>query len=493
VAGGDNAIDLSWLPVAGADQFLLLRSLTPGGPYDLVATVPGTQTTFHDAPVSGTATYHYVVRATQGCESESSAPAHAATTGACTVGPAFAGAASATNPALSTCTVNVSWPSAATRCGGSVRFSVYRAATAPFVPGPGNLVASGLSETSFTDHDALVGGASYAYIVRSVDSGNGADDGNELAVSATPTGPYAVGIWSDDAGDTGTARLVPSPPWSVKPTGGRTGPKVYSTGIYPNSLCATISTPPIALTTEAMLTFATKYDMQTDSDGGIVEIARGPDFTDWTGLPVNYPDMLTSEGSVCPLPILTPNSVFSRSNQDPVYASYLFKAQLGTYADQTVVIRWRFASDFSGLGMGWWVDDVTVKNAFIPGMCVTGAASNPKEASPDLGMTASRAAGSGVELNYTPGCGALDNAVYWGTGPILGAPDWTQSACGLGNSGQATFDPGDPGPDTLVYFVIVGQNAAKEGSYGEGTGGERPEATGIGVCDKPQDLTGTCP
>jgi hypothetical protein len=39
----------------------------------------------------------------------------------------------------------------------------------------------------------------------------------------------------------------------------------------------------------------------------------------------------------------------------------------------------------------------------------------------------------------------------------------------------------------------VGQNATKEGSYGTGTAGERAEAIGIGACDKPRDLTGTCP
>jgi hypothetical protein len=55
------------------------------------------------------------------------------------------------------------------------------------------------------------------------------------------------------------------------------------------------------------------------------------------------------------------------------------------------------------------------------------------------------------------------------------------------------FDPGDPPLGGLLYFVIVGQNAANEGSYGPATSGERPEAVGVGVCDKPQILTGTCP
>jgi hypothetical protein len=109
-------------------------------------------------------------------------------------------------------------------------------------------------------------------------------------------------------------------------------------------------------------------------------------------------------------------------------------------------------------------------------------------------MTAARAtSGTAVEAVYVPGCGTQDNAVFWGTGPIAGSINWTNTACAVDNTGRATFDPGDPAPDTFFYFVIVGQDATKEGSYGAGTLGERPEAIGIGVCDKPQDLAGTCP
>ena len=43
------------------------------------------------------------------------------------------------------------------------------------------------------------------------------------------------------------------------------------------------------------------------------------------------------------------------------------------------------------------------------------------------------------------------------------------------------------------YFVIVGQNSTKEGSYGTGSNAERREAVGVGTCDRPLDLTGACP
>ena len=109
-------------------------------------------------------------------------------------------------------------------------------------------------------------------------------------------------------------------------------------------------------------------------------------------------------------------------------------------------------------------------------------------------MTASRAvASTAVELMYQPACGTTDNAVFWGTGPIVGSLSWTDAACGRDNTGHASFDPGNLAPDSFVYFVIVGQNAAKEGSYGTATSGERPEATGVGACDKAQVLVGSCP
>jgi hypothetical protein len=109
-------------------------------------------------------------------------------------------------------------------------------------------------------------------------------------------------------------------------------------------------------------------------------------------------------------------------------------------------------------------------------------------------MTASRAlSGTGIDLAYTPACGATDNAIYWGTGAIAGAPAWSGVGCAVGNTGLATFDPGAIGPGTLLYFVIVGQNAMREGSYGTGSAGERPEAVTPAACDRPQDLSGTCP
>ena len=491
---GDNAIDVSWQAAASADQYRVLRSLTAGGPYTVVATVPNTQLSYHDTPVSGVATYFYVVRAVQGCDSGNSGEAQASTTGACAVGPSFAGLGSVTNGAASTCTLNLAWPAAATRCGGNVTYRVYRGATPSFIPAAGNLIASGLSGSSFSDHGALSNGVSYSYVVRAVDAGNGTDDGNAITVAASPTGVNGVGTWADNAGDSGTAQLATAPPWSVKTTGGKTGPHVYATGPYVNNVCAALTTPAITLQSGSSLSFASKYDMETNYDAGIVEVATGPAFGTWTKLVVNYPDPLSFSGNACGIPVSGAGTVFSRSIAVPTYPASPYTGSLAAYAGQSVKFRWRFSSDSGFTRTGWWIDDIAITNAVIPGTCGSGAPQNPKESAADGAMTASRAAsGTGVDLTYLPGCGTLDNAVYWGTGPIAGSVAWTNAACALDNTGHATFDPGDLVPGSFIYFVIVGQSATKEGSYGTGAAGERAEAIGIGACDRPQDLTGTCP
>jgi hypothetical protein len=72
---------------------------------------------------------------------------------------------------------------------------------------------------------------------------------------------------------------------------------------------------------------------------------------------------------------------------------------------------------------------------------------------------------------------------------------WTNAHCGVGATSPAALDPGTPSAGSFYYFVIVAQNTGKEGSYGTNSSGvERPEANNAGwICNKAQDLTGTCP
>jgi hypothetical protein len=497
-AGGDNRIDLSWAPVSGATAYRVLRSLTQGGPYTQVASVTAPTTNYSDSPVSGQVTYYYVVRAVRDCDSPDSTEVSASTTGPCTVPPAFGGIASVATPAGTTCALTLGWTAASGYCGGPTTYRVYRSTTSSFTPSPATLVASGLGGTGWTDHAALAGGATYYYIVRSVDAVSGSEDPNTLTKSGIPTGPAALGTWTDDAGDTGTAKMILTSPWSILATGGRTAPKVYATGTTANNVCASMTTPVLTLGTNAVASFYSKYDLETNFDAGVVEIATEPTFTNWTKLTtVTYPDPLLNSGNACGFATGTAVTAFSKTNTTPTYLRQ-YAGSLTAFNGKQVRLRWSLSTDGGVNGAGWWVDDIKVTNVMIPGSCATGSAPNPKEVgSGGSGMTCARAGGTTFSVSYTPGCGALDNVVYWGTSPMPGGVAWTGSACGLGNTGLATFDPGSPPAGNFIYFVIVGQNGSKEGSYGQsvngGTTTEMPEASGVGACDKPQDLSGSCP
>jgi cysteine-rich repeat protein len=109
-------------------------------------------------------------------------------------------------------------------------------------------------------------------------------------------------------------------------------------------------------------------------------------------------------------------------------------------------------------------------------------------------LTAGRGAGSTVTFEFAPACGAADHAVYWGVSPIGGALVWSGAACGLGTTGSSVFDPGTPAAGSFQYFVVVGYTATAEGSYGVNSlAAQRPEATGVGACDRARVLGVTCP
>jgi hypothetical protein len=500
VGSGDNRIAVTWSAVPGATEYRIYRSLSSGGPYDLVGTVAAPQTSFTDTPVSGAVRYYYVVRSYEACESPDSIEVSAVTTGPCTAAPAFAGLTSVGDTGSATCTLDLSWSAAAARCGGLVTYEVYRSTAATFVPSPANRIASGVVGTSFSDHGGLASAIPYFYIVRAVDSTNGAPDGNLVTLGATPTGPPAPGTWLDDGGDVGNAKLAGEAPWSALPTGGKTGPKVYATGAYSDGLCSSLTTPAITLETGSVLSFTSKWDIETNFDAGVVEVATGPTFANWTKLTtLNYPNPLNNTGNACGFPVSGPNTVFSRTRTEPIYPATPYTGSLAAFDGQEIKLRFRLGTDDATTGAGWWIDDIAITNAWAPGACTTGQAPGPKEVSP-LGtpMTCGRApSGTAIEVSYLPACGALDNAIYWGVSPIVGSVVWSQSACALGNTGHASFNPGNPLPGEFFYFVVVGQNGSAEGSYGQSFNGstytERPEAVGIGSCDKPRVLGGVCP
>ncbi len=88
--------------------------------------------------------------------------------------PAFAGLVSAV-AATGPCRIDLGWASATSSCPSApgISYNVYRSTTLGFNPGPGNLLASCVALTSFTDTLALQSGTTYHYVVRAEDSGTG--------------------------------------------------------------------------------------------------------------------------------------------------------------------------------------------------------------------------------------------------------------------------------------------------------------------------------
>ncbi len=322
--------------------------------------------------MSGGLTYSYVVTAkdvTGGCESAQSNCAQAQTTGTCFEPPAFTGLQSVTNAGLTTCTLDLAWSPATVYCGGPATYSVYRSTTSGFTPSPANRIASGVAGTTYSDATELEYGTTYYYVVRATDGSTGVQESNLVEVPASPTGPIDIGTWLDDAGDTGTAQLATTTPWTVATSGGHTGPKVYATGSYPDNLCAGITSDEMHLGTGPALTFWSKYSIESSWDKGEVQVSTNGGTT-WVRVPVNYPGSSTDTSDACNLPTGT---YFTGTNT--TYAQY--SASLSTWSNQDIMIRWVLSTDTSVNGSGWWVDDIAITNVEVPSSCDSGASPYP--------------------------------------------------------------------------------------------------------------------
>ncbi len=372
--GGANLIQVGWNDSANPEmiEYRVFRSFSAGGPYDLIATVPdsspgtggGAGYTYNDFDVSGGTEYFYVVRSSDGgaCTSDNSNEVSAVATGDCTLAPLFDGIETVVNPAMNECSLELGWSAGTSRCGGSLTFNVYRSTLQGFIPAPQNQIAAGVAGTAFTDGGSLQSQVRHYYVVRAVDSVNGAEEENTIEESGVPTGPFSIGTWTDDAGDTGDATLTPESPWSVAATGGNVGPSVYLTGTYGNSTCASLTTQSMMLGTGSTLTFWSKYSIENSWDKGVVEISSNGGST-WAKVPVNYPGNSTNTADSCGLPT---GSYFTGTG-GLTWAEY--SASLAAWDGLEVMLRWRLSTDGSVTSTGWWVDDIAITNVMVPGDC----------------------------------------------------------------------------------------------------------------------------
>jgi len=360
---GVNRVALSWTPQGGGPLFRIYRA--PGGcsqPAPRVLIGETELSSFVDTTASGGIPYAYTVVAADpgGCVSPASFCVEATTTGSCTEPPTFDGAVEVVNAALSTCELTVQWqPPEHVWCGGPVAYNVYRSATPGFTPSAANRIAAGIPATSYNDLD-VVSGEIFHYIVRAVDLAHGGEDDNLTDVSGSPTGPIAVSTWSDNAGDTGTAALLPTSPWHIAAGAGLTG-AAYATGTYGNNLCAALTTPPLLLDANPQMEFWSKYDIENTWDKGELQISTDGG-SSWQRVVMTYPGSSPYTNDACGLGTGT----FFTGTQT-TYAA--FTADLSAWAGQDATLRWEFSSDGSETGDGWWIDEISITDVAVPGSC----------------------------------------------------------------------------------------------------------------------------
>ncbi|MEP7042475.1 MAG: choice-of-anchor B family protein [Dokdonella sp.] len=383
-ANGDHRIDLAWSAAAGDAASYRVERAQGGcsGSFETLADALAAAT-YSDTSASGAVTYGYRVAArdaTGQCASPVSVCVEAQTSGSCTAPPLFAGIVLADNAATSLCRVDLLWKPAAPACGNSASYSVYRSAAPDFEPATSNRIATGIATLQYNDQ-TVAGGTAQFYIVRSTDGSSGAEESNLVRLAATPTGPAVDGTFASgaepgdplfDAASVGLPATVRRPD-EVEHAGWHQSTEHVHAGLQSfwstaaNNLCVSLITPPLELTAGALstLSFWSAWDIEQGWDGGVIEISID-DGTTWARLTPSggYPGTIDQGGSLCG--IAEGDGAFTGASQF-TWSSHAI--DLAAYAGQNVKLRWLYRTDSAQTGAGWFVDDIALTHAQVPGEC----------------------------------------------------------------------------------------------------------------------------
>ncbi|HET6546224.1 MAG TPA: choice-of-anchor B family protein [Rhodanobacteraceae bacterium] len=387
LAAGKHRIDLAWNASATAGATYAVDRTLGGCEGSATETIVTglSQPNFSDTGASGQVTYGYRVRAfapSGQCAAVPSTCVEAATTGTCTAPPAFAGIVSAQSAATVTCAVNLGWQPAQSYCGAGTSYNVYRSNDPDFVPALRNLLTGDITALSHDDTSAAPA-TDYTYVVRAADTGNGSEEGNTVRLTTRATGPDEDGDWFSGAevgdpilaGDASSDTRTfgdPAPrhvAWEIVDDVAHGGSRSYYSG-YNNQECLALGTVPITLTAgdAAALDFWTRYGIEQGWDAGVVQISDD-DGGSWTTIiPAGgYPGTIANTGNACDLPI--GSGAYTGTHLDWVHPEF----DLSAWAGRSIRLRWLFGTDTSQTGEGWWIDDIDVAHAQVPGQCIAAA------------------------------------------------------------------------------------------------------------------------
>lgn len=505
VNAGSNRIQISWPAVSGAAAYTIYRSQSscPGGPW-IPVNAGTTATTWFDTTVSGGLSYSYYVVATSDaqayCESTRSPCTSIVPSGDCVIPPTFHGVKTAVSDNTSGCSITISWDAAESVCGNDVRANIYRSTSSGFVPGVANRIATCVMGTSWIDSANLVSGTTYYYAVRAEDATTGhggpCRDGNEetnvVKVSTIPVGPTGPGSWTDAAGDSGAAQFTSGSGWVNDASGGHNGPKVYRVTAT-SDLCADLTSPSFTLVAPGQgpqIVFWTKHNLMWEnyqslcggaySEGSVgqVEIATGPNFTNWTrvALTPNYYIQVDCPFHFVPCSTaVNPGRYFSSNNL--TWTQYT--GSLSGWGGLQVKLRFHLSGDVWDFGGNWWIDDVTLNGVITSGACTTVSQGPPPvpdgAAVPGIGMTANRN-GSDVDLEWDISrCSGTAYNVY--TGAIGDFSAFGSGFCNLPPTGVATLAI----PDDSWFLVAATNGSDTDGSWARTAAGSELSYTGASV------------
>ncbi len=169
-SAGDSEVALSWRIAGGATSYVLKRSATSGGPYDVVAVLD--ETTYRDAGLVNGVTYYYVLSA-RNAAGESAHSAEVSATPR--LSPPSRPLNLQATPADAS--VALAWSAAERASSYRVKRSLERA-------GPYVHVGEAVSEC-FTD-TSVVNGIKYFYAVSSVNETGESNDSNKASATPAP-------------------------------------------------------------------------------------------------------------------------------------------------------------------------------------------------------------------------------------------------------------------------------------------------------------------
>ncbi len=515
---GNNQVDVSWNTVAGAGSYKVYRKsgdCASTSPFVAIKVVSAPTVSLHDTDgLAGQQTYSYQVAASDSscasCTSPASACVSVVVDGPCLVTPDFAGLSTISAPAVNDCRLDLAWPAATPHCGGALTYNVYRGTTASFQPGPATLRATGVTGTGYMD-GTVASGTRYYYVVRAVD-GYGNTDGNSKRLSEVPVGTLTPGTYTDDAGDTGTVKFSPGSiaayanTWAIRPNDGTNdATKLYVTtpsGNYPDNACMGLESGTIFLGANPTLSFRSYYDMEQGWDGGYVDVStEAGGFSDWTKLStINYPGIMAGPlgDPACGYPGFADGQMVFTGTSQTGYQT--FSGSLSAYANQRIRIRFLFSSDSSNDQTGWFIDDISVTDAKLPGPCNTNLCSgvtcddgNPcttDACNPGNGqctftpLPPPAEVGSSVILGKSGGSTAISWSddgnpgsfdLYRGSRAVSAAWSYDQQCTGAPIAGTATSDAADPAADTMSFYFVARKTSCGESILGrDGTGAPVP-------------------